>query len=57
MLPYHKPKGREAYKRLKVFKSVPDEFDNVETEVIGKAKSKSECKFIYLEEFSKKFGG
>lgn len=57
MLPYHKTKGRNAYRRLKVFKSVPEEFENMETEVIGKAKSKSECKFIYLEDFSKKFGG
>ncbi len=57
MLPFHKPRGRNAYKRLKVYKSVPEEFKNMESEVISKAKSKSECKFVYLEDLSKKFGG
>jgi large subunit ribosomal protein L13 len=57
MLPFHKPRGRKAYKRLKVYKSIPEEFKNTESEVISKAKSKSECKFIYLEDISKKFGG
>jgi large subunit ribosomal protein L13 len=57
MLPFKKTRGRNAYKRLKVYRSVPDEFKNMEPEVIGKAKSKSECKFVYLEDVSKKFGG
>ncbi len=57
MLPHHKPRGKSAYKRLKVYKSVPKEFGNMESEVIGKAKSKSECKFVYLEDLSKKIGG
>ena len=57
MLPHRKPRGRSAYKRLKVYRSVPGEFKNMESEVIGKAKSKFECKFVYLEDISKKFGG
>ncbi len=57
MLPFHKPRGRSAYKRLKVYRSVPEELRNTESEVISKAKSKSECKFVYLEDISKKFGG
>ena len=57
MLPYHKPRGKSAYKRLKVYRSVPKEFVNMESEVIGKAKGKFECKFVYLEDISKKFGG
>jgi large subunit ribosomal protein L13 len=57
MLPFKKPRGRNAYRLLKVYRSVPDEFENMESEVIGKAKSKSECKFVYLKDISKKFGG
>ena len=57
MLPYHKPRGKNAYKRLKVYKSVPEDFKNEKSEVIGKSKNKSECKFIYLGDLSKKFGG
>lgn len=57
MLPYHKPRGRNAYELLKVYSSFPDEFKNMEPEVIGRAKSRSKCKFICLEDVSKKFGG
>lgn len=57
MLPFHKSRGRSAYRKLKVYRSVPDEYKNIESEVIGKAKSRSECKFVYLENLSKKFGG
>lgn len=55
MLPFHKPRGRDAYRRLKVYVSVPDELKNEETEVIGKALNKSECKFVYVGDVSKKF--
>lgn len=57
MLPYHKPRGRTAYKRLKVYKSVPGEFKTEQAEIINKSKSKSDCKFIYLKDISNKFGG
>ena len=30
MLPWKKPKGREAFKRLKVYMGVPKEYENVE---------------------------
>jgi len=56
MLPYHKPRGKEAYKRLKVYVSVPEGFAKEQAEVISKARSKSESKFTYLGEISKKFG-
>jgi len=57
MLPYKKPRGKAAYKRLKVYRSVPEEFKNEQAEVIGKARFKSDCKFLYLKDASKKFGG
>lgn len=57
MLPYHKPRGREAYRKLKVYRSVPEDFKNDQKEVVEKARMKAECKFIYLGDLSKKFGG
>jgi large subunit ribosomal protein L13 len=56
MLPFHKPRGRTAYRKLKVFRSVPDEFRNEQSEVIGGAKRNVKCKFIYIEDASRKFG-
>lgn len=56
MLPSRKPRGREAYRKLKVYRSVPKEFKNEQAEVIGRAKRKVKCKFIYIEDVSKKFG-
>jgi large subunit ribosomal protein L13 len=55
MLPFHKPRGREAYKRLKVYSAVPDELKNEKAEVIGKALSKKETKFVYLGDIAKGF--
>jgi large subunit ribosomal protein L13 len=39
MLPYQKPFGRKAYKRLKVYMGVPREFEGKKFELIGKAKN------------------
>ncbi len=57
MLPFHKPRGREAYRRLKVYRSVPEELKVGEMETIGKAKAKLEHKFVYLGKICKKLGG
>jgi large subunit ribosomal protein L13 len=57
MLPFHRPRGRDAYRRLKVYKAIPRELKNEQAEVIGQTKSKAESKFIYLNDVSKKFGG
>jgi large subunit ribosomal protein L13 len=54
MLPYKKPRGREAFKRLKVFISVPNEMDKDKIkieEVINK-----EERYITLGELSEKLG-
>lgn len=56
MLPFHKPRGRAAYRNLKVFKSVPSEFKNEQAEVIGEAKRKVKCKSVRVEDISRKFG-
>jgi large subunit ribosomal protein L13 len=57
MLPHHKPRGREAFRRLKVYKSVPEELRNENLETIGKSKRPPEHKFVYLGKISEKFGG
>ncbi len=56
MLPFGKSRGREAYRRLKVYRSVPDEFKGKEMETMGNAKGKLEHKFVYLGRISEKFG-
>ncbi len=55
MLPYKKPRGREAFKRLKVFISVPDELKNEDKIKIKNLINKSE-RYITLGELSEKLG-
>lgn len=57
MLPYKKPRGREALKRLKVFNSVPEEFKDKELQKIEGVENQHKYKFITLGEISKKIGG
>lgn len=59
MLPWSSRRGREAYRRLRVFIGVPEElrgkgFEKVENALLEKV-SKTE-KFVYLEEVSKHLG-
>jgi len=57
MLPYKQPKGKQAYKRLRVFIRVPDEFKSVEMETIEEAKAeKLTCPYFTLGEFAKEIG-
>ena len=51
MLPYQKPNGREAYKRLKVYIGVPEEFKDKSAEKIDKLVFKG-TKGISLGELS-----
>lgn len=59
MLPWKKPKGKEAYKRLRVYIGVPDELKN-KADVFEKAKvadaSKLRTKSITLGELSVALG-
>lgn len=58
MLPWHKPKGRKAYKNLKVFIGFPEEFKNRELkEVKGADASKLKTKYLTLAEISLAIGG
>jgi large subunit ribosomal protein L13 len=55
MLPYQTPHGREAFKRLKCYISIPEEFKNQEFEVIEKAK-KQPADYMTIAELSRFLG-
>lgn len=58
MLPYKKPKGRNALKRLRVYVGVPPEYASVEKFVPEEAKLQNEkVDFITLAELSAAVGG
>ena len=57
MLPRRKPKGVEAYRRLRVYLGVPKEYEGVEFEVISEAKvDKLRCPYVTLGELAKGIG-
>lgn len=54
MLPYKKSKGRNAFKRLIIYSKNPN---NLKGERIEKTKEQIECKYINLEDITKKLRG
>ncbi|MDI3482725.1 MAG: large subunit ribosomal protein [Candidatus Methanomethylophilaceae archaeon] len=56
MIPFKKPKGREAYKRLKVYVGVPKEFEGVRPERIEDAMSLNTSRYTTLGEVAKFLG-
>lgn len=57
MLPYKQPKGKQAYKRLKVFIGIPDELKNREMETIKEAQAeKLTCPYFTIGDFAKEIG-
>lgn len=56
MLPYKKPLGREAFKRLRVYISTPHELKGKETFKLAGSKE-LECKQTTIGEISLKIGG
>lgn len=57
MLPRKKPKGQQAYKRLKVFLEVPEEFKGKEMETIPNANAeKLRCPYITVGKLAKEIG-
>jgi len=58
MLPWKKPKGKDAFKRVRVFMGVPEEFKNKATfRVPGAEASKLSCSYITLQQLAKEIGG
>jgi large subunit ribosomal protein L13 len=57
MLPWRKPKGKQAYKRLRVFMGVPDELKDKAFETIPQTNaSKLRCSYFTVGEFAKEIG-
>lgn len=57
MLPYKQPKGKQAYKRLKVFIGIPEELKDQKTETLAEAHAKKlKCPYFTLGEFAKEIG-
>lgn len=57
MLPRKKPKGKQAYKRLKVFLEVPEEFKGKEMQTIPNASAeKLRCPYITVGKLAKEIG-
>ncbi len=55
MIPYQKPHGRTAFKRLKCYSGIPDEFKEKKAEKIPEAE-KQPVDFMTVEELSKFLG-
>lgn len=57
MLPYKQPKGKQAYKRLKVFIGIPEELKTREMETIEEAQAKKlTCPYFTVGELAKEIG-
>lgn len=57
MLPRRKPKGMEAYSRLKVYLNVPEKYKQSEFETIPEAKvDKLRCPYVTLGKIAKEIG-
>ena len=56
MIPYQKPKGREAFKRLKVDVGTPLALQKEKAEIIENAKMNDSTKYIRLGDVSKNLG-
>jgi large subunit ribosomal protein L13 len=57
MLPIKQPKGKQAYKRLKVFMGVPKDFKDQKMETFTDAQAKKlTCPYLTVGEFAKELG-
>jgi len=56
MLPYQKPRGREAFKRVKTYLGTPQEFEKSKLNKVPLAENKGLHQFVTLEEISRILG-
>ena len=57
MLPFHKPRGREAFKKLRVYVSVPEDLKKAEFIQLKDADvNRLKCKYITVEDLSLALG-
>lgn len=57
MLPYQQPKGREAFRRLKVYIGVPPGLEGQGMETLDEAKATRATRFLSLGEVAEVLGG
>lgn len=57
MLPFKQPKGKQAYKRLKVYMGIPNEFKEQKLETLANAQAaKLKCPYLTVNEFAREIG-
>jgi len=57
MLPWKKPKGRQAYKRIQVFIGIPEEFKEKEKETFPEADASNlRCPYIRVSQLAESIG-
>jgi large subunit ribosomal protein L13 len=57
MLPIRQSKGKLAYKRLKVYMEIPDDYKDQKTETLERAQAKKlTCPYFTVGEFAKEIG-
>jgi large subunit ribosomal protein L13 len=56
MVPYQRPRGRTAYKKLRVYVGVPKELEKANTEQVENALDKGALRKMYLGDLSKLLG-
>jgi len=57
MLPYKRPKGKQAFKRLRVYMGTPDDFKDKKIETLSNAQArKLTCPYLTVGEFAREIG-
>ncbi len=56
MMPYQEPRGRTAYKKLKVYVGVPKELEKTEIKKVENALDKGALRKVYLGDISRLLG-
>ena len=57
MLPYKRVKGRQAFKRLRVYMGTPDDFKDKKIETLLNAQAKKlRCSYLTVGEFAREIG-
>lgn len=57
MLPFKQPKGKQAYKRLRVFMGMPDDLADQKAEILEEARAtKLQCPYFSLGDLAREIG-
>ena len=56
MMPYQKPRGKQAFKRLRVYIGVPDSYSESSKEKIEEARGELRCEFTRIGDLSRELG-